>query len=176
MTIDQAPAWMRRLMGERRKAAERGLVSAGHRLVQAIVTEIIPREPRIPVDRGIYRGGWRVEEIEGGAEVVNRVPHASFIEDGVRGENVKIGRAMIDALAEWVHRHGLDKGSNRDEKGRYVGASKADARQVAWAIALSMKEKGIFGGEGLKILEKARKRFLLRFITEEVTAELEKIE
>lgn len=175
MTIDEAPAWMRRLGGERRRAAERGLLSAAQRLVQAIVAEVIPREPRVPVDRGIYRAGWRAEQSAGGALVVNRTPHAEFIEDGVRAENVKVGREMIDALADWVHRHGLDRSRGRDGKGRYVAAAESDARSIAWAIAQSMRRRGIFGGTGLKILEKARNRYLLRFITEEVTAELEKV-
>ena len=40
-----------------------------------------------------------------------------FIEEGVRGENVKIGRAMIDALAAWVRMKGIG--------GRMVASSQA---------------------------------------------------
>ena len=169
MTIDQAPAWVVELEGKRRKAALRGLLSAAHRVVQVIQTEIIPREPRAPVDRGIYRAGWRARAIENGALVYNATPIAAIIEDGARAENIKIGRAMIDALALWVVRKGLTGSAKKEEAG-------AAGRQIAWAIAQSMKKKGIFGGEGkgLKILAKARRR-IPKIIEEEVRREIEKI-
>lgn len=168
MSIEEAPAWIRRLEKEFVPAAERGLVAAAERLVQHIVTEIIPKEPRIPVDKGIFRAGWRVRKIPRGAIVYNAAPHATFINDGVRGENVKIGRAMIDALAKWVVRKGLT--------GPAKGAERAaEGQRIAWAIAKSMKAKGIFaGGKGLKILERALEK-APTFMTEEVKRELEKI-
>jgi hypothetical protein len=168
ISIDEAPDWIRKLAGDRLKAAERGLFAAALHTVEVIQTEIIPAEPRIPVDRGIYKAGWRAKKIPRGAMVYNRTPHAVIIEHGARAENIKIGRAMIDALAGWVIRKGLT--------GAAKGAEKhAEGRRIAWAIAQSMKKKGIFNeGNGLKILEKARKR-IPEFIVEEVTRELEKV-
>lgn len=160
--ISQAPAWLASMGSGVKVAAMRGLYSAAIRTVQHIQTSVIPAEPRVPVDRGIYRAGWRAEHIPEGALVVNRVPHAIFIEYGVRAANVKPGRAMIDALAEWVRRKGIEK-------------SGTGARQVAFAIAMSMKKKGIFnGGNGLRILEKAARR-IPRFISEEIGREIEKV-
>ena len=165
MTIDQAPAWVRRLGDKQRRAGVLGLQSAAARLVSIIVGEIIPREPRVPVDRGIYRAGWRVRPLPDGAVVYNSTPHATFIEDGVRGDNVKIGKALIDALTKWVQRKGLTGAAKSAEAG-------TEARRIAWAIAKSMQKKGIFnGGGGLKIMARARTR-IPGLIDEEVRREM----
>jgi hypothetical protein len=166
--IEQAPAWMGRLEGELRKAALRGLYSAAQRVVGIIQNEIIPAESRVPVDRGIYRGGWRARPEPDGAEVSNSTPHAIFIEDGVRGDHVKVGRAMVSALTLWVQRKGLTGAA----KGPEVAAQ---ARSIAWAIAKSMQKKGIFNaGGGLKILEKARRR-IPALVEEEVAREIARV-
>lgn len=139
--------------------ARAGMVSACARIVSDIVSRIIPSEPRIPVDRGVYRAGWQFEVTEEGADVYNATPQAPIIEWGARAENIKIGKTMIDALAEWVVRKGI--------------ASRAEARSVAWAIAKSMQKKGIFNanGKGLRILEKALVNAPM-FIEEEVAREI----
>ena len=167
ISIHEAPAWVAKLGKQKHAAALRGVRSAGERLVAHIVTEIIPREPRIPVDRGIYRAGWRTRPLPNGVLVYNGTPHATFIEDGVRGDHVKVGRAMVDALAEWVKRKGLTGAAKKEE-------TRAQARSIAMAIAQSMKKKGIFGGgKGLKILARAEKK-VDGFLDEEVKRELEK--
>lgn len=174
LTIDKAPAWVMDLEGKMKKAAMRGLLSAGHRVVAHIVNDIIPHEPRVPVDRGIYRAGWRVRKVADGVLVYNATPAAGIIEDGARAENIKIGRAMIEALTAWIIRKGLIKTvKTRDDAGRFTNAKRdADARQMAWAIAQSMKKKGIFNkGQGLKILARARKR-IPEFLEEEVRREI----
>jgi hypothetical protein len=167
ISIDDAPQWIKRLGEEQHKAALRGVRSAGLRMVSHIQNVVIPGETRVPVDRGIYRGAWRAKNVPDGSLVHNDSPHGGFIEDGVRGENVKIGRAMIDALVEWVRRHGLVR--DVPKAGR-----EAAARGVAFAIARDMKRRGIFGGSGLKILAKARTK-AREFIEQEVTAELRKM-
>lgn len=170
-TIDKAPEWVRKLEGKMHKAAMRGLLSAAQRTVSHIQTEIIPREERVPVDRGTYRAGWRARPIEGfteGALVYNNVPHAEPIENGAKAENIKIGRKLIDALAEWVIRKGLTGAAKGVERA-------AEGRRIAWAIAKSMQKNGIFNkGGGLKILEKATK-MIPQFIAEEVRAEIRAI-
>lgn len=141
------------------KAAERAMLATAVKLVAHIQTEIIPNLKPQPVDRGMYKAAWRYKKIKGGAEVYNTAPHAPLIEYGVRAANVKPGRAMIDALAAWVKRKGISK-------------DKAEARQIAFAIALSMKKKGIFdGGKGLRVLEKAVKK-LGDFLNTEFRAEV----
>lgn len=142
-------------------AAKRALVGAANRIVQIIVTEIIPAEPRQPVDRSLYRAGWRAKPTGEGAEIENTLPYASIIEYGARAENIKVGKPMIDALEEWVTRKRLDL------KGR-------TARELAWAIAMAMQKKGIYnGGKGLRILEKALER-LPDVLAEEFAHELER--
>jgi hypothetical protein len=130
-----------------RQAGERAMLSTALRLVQIITTEIMPAEQRPPVDRGAYRAAWRAKKIQGGAEIVNTLPYAAVIEYGAKAENVKVGRAMIEALTEWVRRKGL------------AGPEPGDASRMAWAIATNMQKHGIYnGGKGLRILEQALKR------------------
>jgi hypothetical protein len=166
ISIQHAPKWVTELEGKLNKAAKRGLFSAAQRVVSVIQNEIIPSEPRVPVDRGIYRAGWRARVIPDGALVYNGTPAAAVIEDGGRAENVKVGRAMINALAEGVVRKGLTGAAKNEEKAQA-------GRQIAWAIAQSMKKKGIFGGVGLGIMRKARAR-IPELIDEEVRAEIKR--
>ena len=147
-------------------AAVRGLQSAALRGQQEILTRIIPSRSPQPVDRGIYRAGWRVILTPLGAILENAEPVAVFIEYGVRGSNVKLGRAMIDALAEWVTRKGI--------------ASSAEALSAAWGIAKNMQRRGIFnyyGGAsnvgGMRILGELLLR-LPQIAQEEVLREIGK--
>lgn len=163
--ISQAPEVARWLEKGFEKAGERAMVATAARLVNHIQTEIIPNLEPQPVDRGLYRAAWRHKAVRGGAEVYNTAPNAPFIEDGVRAENVKLGRRMIDALAAWVVRKGIVA------KGK---AAKAEARQVAWAITSKMRERGIFnGGKGFKVLDKAVAH-VGRFLDEEFKREVKR--
>jgi hypothetical protein len=169
ISIADAPAWTRKLQADLHKAAMRGLLSAGQRLVGVIQTEIIPREPRVPVDRGIYKAGWRARATPKGAVVSNATPAAAIIEHGARAKNIKIGRAMVDALTEWVLRKGLvAQGKGKIER----AAARVQAQGLAWAIARDMQKRGIFDkGNGLGILAKAMKR-APQIIKEEVAREI----
>jgi hypothetical protein len=160
-------------------AAFKGLVAAAHKTVEHIVGDIIPSfGDRMPVDRGAYRAGWRVQPMRGEGKVLvqNSAPHAVFIEDGVRAGSVKIGRKLIEALTEWVKRKGIGGRTVTSSNGRarHVKATNSEATSIAWAIAKSMQKKGIFGGTGLRIMEKAEKR-VPGFIRESVSAELRKL-
>lgn len=153
------PAFQRYLGTSVEKAVRAGIVSAGARIVAHIVNEIIPSEPRIPVDRGAYRAGWRSEPTSDGVEIYNVAPHAPFIEFGVRSQNVKIGRQMLEDLARWVVRKG-------------IGTSD-EAPSIAFAIAKSMQKRGIFNeGKGLRILERAM-ALSGDFLIEEISDEIE---
>jgi hypothetical protein len=179
ISIYKADLWVRALQGEMRAAALRGLYSAAIRLKEHIVTDVIPSEDQIPVDRGIYRAGWKVTRLPDGAMVSNSVPYAVLIEEGVRASNIKIGRKMIDAIAEWVRRKGIF--DTQTKSGKRKKPTKDEARQIAWAIAMKMKGTankegtGIFnGGRGLRILEKAN-RMVPKYIDDEVNRELKKV-
>lgn len=157
----------------------RGLMSAGFRLIGVIQNEIIPAEKVPPVFDGAYRAAWRVDETEGGVEVVNDMPYASVIERGARPENIKVGRKMIDALTEWARRKGLT-GHAPGERANPDAI--AGARQIAWAIARAMQGtasvegKGIFnrdGQQGLQIAKKASLR-LRDFLEEEIQREVKR--
>lgn len=131
-----------------KKAQLEAVHAAGLQVVEDIQTRLIPGAKPPPVDRGVYRAGWRMRPKKWGAEVANATPQAIFIEDGVRARNVKPGRKMIDALAAWVRRKGIVAGKGKN--------AKAQARGVAFAIAKSMRKKGIFNrGKGFGILRRA---------------------
>lgn len=139
-----------------KQAARRAILGACLRVVQKISTEVIPAEPKPPIDRRVYAAGWRAKAIPNGALIQNTVPYSSVIERGAKAENIKVGKKMIDALTEWVMRKGLVGAG----KGAAANDARAEARKIAWAIAMSMKKRGIFdGGEGLHILAKALKGF-----------------
>lgn len=140
-----------------KEAALRGLVSAAERGVAVVKAELIPAAVPQPVDRGLYRAGWRSYPLPSGrgAAIENLEPHAGLIEHGVRASAVKIGRAMIAALAEWAKRHGFE-----------------EPERAAWAIAKKMQERGIWGQRGLGILAQLNARLRTEIIREEVLREM----
>jgi hypothetical protein len=161
ITLKQAAQRTDELKEKWRKAAVLGLQSAAARGVQDIITRIIPSRTPQPVDRGVYRSGWRFYPAPDGAVIECFEPHAILIEDGVRAGNVKIGKKMIDALAEWVQRKGIVSGD--------------EARSVAWAIAKSMQRRGIFNkGKGMGILAELVDKYLPGYVEEEVAREVER--
>lgn len=156
ISLSDAGAYLDRKSRSMREAARRGLLSAAHRGVAVIVSELIPAAVPQPVDRGPYKAGWRAVELPDGAAVENLEPHAALIEGGVRASAVKVGRAMIAALAEWAGRHGFEQ-----------------PERAAWAIAKKMQARGIWGQKGLGILAKLNERLRDGIIFEEVRRELE---
>jgi len=121
---------------------KRAAVSAADRLISIILNEIIPTEPYPPVDIGLYRASFKRVILEDSVAIMNTAPYAPMIEYGVKAENVKIGGAMLQALEEWVVRK--------------LGVSKDEAPKTAWAVALSLKKRGIFhDGKGLHIMGQA---------------------
>lgn len=155
IALKDAPGWVGSVGGAFKAAARRGAMSAAIRGVGIIITEIIPKQKPMPVDRGIYRAAWRAQPSPNGASIINDSPHAQFIENGVPAGNVKPGRAMIAALAEWAKRKGLVSGGE-------------SPTAVAFAIARSMQKRGIFAnGTGFKIMAQAEPR-LAKILAEEV--------
>lgn len=167
-----------RIAKENRDAALRGVRSAALRIQQLILTETIPRTVPTPVDRGLYRAGWMVDMLEDGARLRNWVPWAPFIEDGVDGKKVKIGRSMIEALAEWVRRKGIGGKTKQSAAGPVLTqkATVIEAVNIAWAIAQRMKTKGIHGGKGGRGILRRTMFYAPRILEEEVKRELEKLE
>ena len=173
-SIDQHVEFGKWLEGGIQTVAKKACLSTAMRVVSVITTELIPNEEFPPIFDGHYRSGWRADPTEKGADVYNDIPYASIIEDGARAENIKIGGAMIEALTEWVRRKGL---AGPPAKSRSAKATQlVNARNIAWAIAVSMKTKGIFnrdGRKGLKIAERAMARVPTLF-REEFAAELKR--
>lgn len=152
------------LKGEIVERRRRGIYSAALLTARHIQTTIIPKLQPQPIDRGTSRAGWRAERTEDGADVVNTVPHTIIIDQGVPGANVKIGRAMITALAEWARRKGM--------LGKGAKAGSAEGESVAWGIATNMKKRGIFNkGQGFRFVDVAR-AFFVKSAKEEVEREM----
>lgn len=160
MDWKEAEAFFSELPDAYRAAAVKGLHSAALRGVQDIQGRIIATRSPQPVDRGIYRAGWRAVLEADGAAIENLEPHAAYIEHGVK--NIRIGQAMIEALAEWAQRKGM--------------ANSTDAVSAAWRIARAMQARGfIFGREGMRILEELVEKYLPKYIEEEVEREIARI-
>jgi len=152
-------------------AVMRGFLSTAQRTVQYITTDLIPGEEQPPVFNRAYAAGWRAEKTAKGADVVNTIPYASVIEDGARPEKIKISSAMIAALTEWVRLKGL---VGKPRTGMKRQEQMVEARNIAWAIALHMKQVGIFnrnGRKGLKIAARAKVK-AREYLPEEVRREL----
>jgi hypothetical protein len=114
-----------------RMGVRKGALSAGQRTLQLIQGKLIQEcQPHPPVDRGLYRAGWQVhgDLVTTPLIISNKVPYAPIIEYGARASNIKIGRAMLTALAEWAQRKGLTGG-----------------RKAAKKASLPAKEKGSLG-------------------------------
>lgn len=151
------------------QSARRALVSTGLRVLQRIITVVIPGYPRQPVARGTYRAAWRFKQTADGCEIYNTAPHGPIVEFGARAANIKIGRRMINALVDWLQIKGIESNAVK-------------ARGIAFAIANSMKAgMGIFNGEGsspyggLRVMDKALET-LEEILREEIAAELRKNE
>lgn len=155
--------WLNRGM---RGALMKGALSAAIRTTGIITGELIPAEKPQPVDRGAYRAGFRAISTDYGAAIINTLPYAEIIEKGARAANIKIGRAMIEELTQWIIRKGI---VGKRASGKKKEAQLLEARSIAWAIAMSMKKRGIFnrdGNEGLQIMAKAAKRAKAIFMQE----------
>lgn len=179
ISLDKADAWLAERAKLYRTAALKGVLSAGLRTVNYILTSIIPQTKPEPVARGVYRSGWRAVKIKNGVSVQNSLPHAMLIEYGVKAANVKVGMKMIDALTEWVRMKGIGGRLATHGKRLYlIKANHDEARSIAWAIAMNMKKKGIFnGGKGLNILGRAMKMaptFLVQEVSREIAREIKR--
>jgi hypothetical protein len=180
ISLKQGAGWVRNIGNQFPSATRRGLYSAGLRIMQDL-----QNDNSLPRDRGTYRAGWRCEQTPDGAEVFNIATHGPFIEHSVRGTNVKIGRAMINALTEWIKRKGIGVTYKPSAKGQWVSGegrvrkvkpSLEAMRNMAWAIAKSMQKKGIFNSPyGLKPLATAFARNARRYAETEIKHELMKL-
>lgn len=138
---------LRQMAADMPKALEHGMVDASEMLKGSLVQrEIAATDPQ-PVDQGQYKAGWVSREVEGGAVVGNTTKQALWIERG-RGP----GPVPFKAILEWVKHKGFVKASvkaakkasgplQRDDKGRYKGATKQEIKQAEEAAALAISRK-----------------------------------
>lgn len=165
--LSEAASAFADLQGAMRRAAFRGLILAGSRGLQKLVVEIIPRRLPPPVDRGLFRAGWKLRIGSDYVEIYNDEPHGVFVEEGVRASNVKPGRAMLEAIAAWAQRKG-------------IASSPDEAKHIAWAIVRQMQKAGIFNDRGpykrgLGVLRELVDHYLDDLVRAEVSAHLAKL-
>jgi hypothetical protein len=173
--LSEAGGWVAKVGRDMPEAAKRGLFAAAIRLVGTL------KQLELPTDRGIARSGWKAEKLDDGAAVFNGVTQAVLMEGGVRAENVKIGRKMIDALAEWARRKGVGARFSKVQGGgrliqHRTRPSEEALRGVAWAIAKSMQKRGIFSPQlgGLRPLERTTKSLGPEYVRQEVAREIKR--
>lgn len=187
--LERAGAWVSGVGKRMPEATKRGLFAAAHRLVGTL------KVMDLPLDRGTARAGWKAERVERGAAVFNTVLQAVLMEGGVRADNVKVGRKMIDALTEWARRKGIGVRHENSAKvsrlpKKLGGSGKAYwtktvvkvkptdelLRSVAWAIATKMKKTGIFEPQrgGLRPLAITTRKYGPQYVREEVAREIKR--
>ena len=125
----------------------------GPRLVQQSVDAVRPHKP---VSTGVYRAGWRVEKLVDGAALMNGVLYAGIIEHG-RRPGKGVSKEGQEAIARWVHLHGMDQWDDNQGMRRKLKRTKRDraskrllkdkqesrARGIAFLIARAIKRRGL---------------------------------
>lgn len=155
--LDRLSAAFGRMFKSYRAAQKRGLLNAAMRGQSWIVTRILPSiSPYPPFDTGAFRAGWNFMSTDSGAIIYNPVPHAVFIDQGVRNPRVSASH-----LIEWVTRKGI--------------ASDAEAPRVAWLIARKINSRGLFLDPQFRITKRVVDEFLVSEVAKQVADELRKV-
>lgn len=162
ITIDAFPAALDRYGPRVRQAQMDGLLAAANKARNWIVATLIAGISPMPFDRGTFRQGWLARATATGASIYNPVPHARHIDGGVRPENVRPGKAMRVALAEWSIRKGIT-------------STPKEARTFAFFAANKMKTTGIFQDSQFRITQRAVDEFLMKEVPVLVRKEIERI-
>jgi len=162
-------------------------VSVKTHAIGIIQTIISGDQPRPPVNTGEYRRNWKVRNITDGVMLFNPTVQAGIIERG-RRPGFGVSREGQEALARWVHLHGMDRQpvSKRERatrrKLRAGGITKEGlrarsrwrkdsvARGIAFLIARAIKRRGL---PAHNILKQA-KRFITMQVTQDVQAAIAK--
>jgi hypothetical protein len=129
----------------------------GPAIIQAVIDGV---RPHPPVNTGDYRRGWKVRNITDGVFLYNPTKQAGIIERG-RRPGTGVSQEGQEAIARWVHLHGMDRDgmSTRERRARRkmraAGAEKAAfrfrtrwtqdsrARAIAFLIARAIKRRGL---------------------------------
>ena len=129
----------------------------GPAIIQAIIDGV---RPYPPVNTGDYRRSWKARNITDGVFFYNPTLQASIIEKG-RRPGVGVSQAGQEAIARWVHLHGMDRQSmsRRERRARRsMRAGGTDkrafrfrtrwqqenrARGIAFVISRAIKRRGL---------------------------------
>jgi hypothetical protein len=164
VTLKEHIDWLGRLDEAKvTQGLRRGLISAGLRMIQEIVTREIPARVPMPVDRGVYRAGWKLDSTSEIA-VFNDVLYADKIEGGIQPGELQRTPELLEQITAWVGR-------------KQLAQQGQSARAVAWRIVSALIRNGVYNrGEGLGIMAAVVNDGRLdSFIQEECAAEVEKL-
>jgi hypothetical protein len=127
-------------------AAEQTLQIEGLQVIQQTIDST---QPHPPVNTGSYRRRWRVSRIPDGIRLGNGDKIAGVIEDG-RRPGTGVSQEGQQAIARWVHLHGMDKVTLRE---RSTSAERARLRLAKDVGA------GYLGVVKTKVMEDREARF-----------------
>ena len=121
-------------------------------LFQASIAGVRPHQP---VNTGEYKRSGKVVNIADGAMFYNPTKQASIIDRG-RRPGTGVSREGQEAIARWVHLHGMDRPTAgqmrfaRSRRARKGGAARFRkileedrARSIAFLIARAIKRRGL---------------------------------
>lgn len=158
--IDEVGKWPAAIVAQHKGLILKTMRVAVRVNAPGLIQAAIASYPRQPVHTGDYKRSWKIKDIDNGVIVYNPTLQAGIIEHG-RRPGFGVSRSGIDAIARWVHLHGMDKVQvSRRERAirrrmRLGGSDKAAikwrgrwqqenlARSIAFAIALSIKRRGL---------------------------------
>ncbi len=116
-------------------AVQAGMREGAQLLKGALVQNAIAAtDPYQPVDRAAYKGGWRSNDVAGGAVVFNIAKQAIWIERGRAP-----GPVPVSVIAAWVKRKGLYRDVAKSAKSK---AGQDAITHIAWAISKKLGAKG----------------------------------
>lgn len=143
-------------------AMYRGIVSGAARCIPILhkhtrtARAASPRGSVGAFDTGQYQASWRSSPVANGARVYNLRPYSGVIEDGRRPSS--LGREGIDNLEAWAKRK--------------LKLSPAEARNAAWAIAQTLKERPLLARKVMGNAEDEMIDAVVKEITRELDLEL----
>ena len=161
VNISDLAKWPKVMVGKYHREIVKQIQVSVKMHAPAIIQAIIDgAKPYPPVNTGEYRRNWKVRNITDGALLYNPTKQAGIIERG-RRPGFGVSREGQEALARWVHLHGMDRQpsslrerrtarrmraagiSKQGLRARKIWTQENRARGIAFVIARAIKRRGL---------------------------------
>ena len=150
VNIKDLAKWPQKVVDQYRNviitATEQTLQVEGMQIIQQTIDST---QPHPPVHTGDYRRRWRASRIPNGVRIGNSSMVAPIIEEG-RRPGKGVSQEGQQALARWVHLHGMDKVTLRERSTSQERSRLALAKKVG---------AGYLGAVRAKVMEDREARF-----------------